>query len=153
MNINEQEVDRLKAFRKDFNCESNNLVKKAASVAKLEEDDEDEFLNKYQDKLDEFDQRIEFELKNILNRNTISTKSNKRFDVNEIFNFDVQKLNLIKSKSKDSCNYKSVASKFESLEKKILNIESNYKIEKEKAVKRCENIADNLQDCLIVTDK
>ena len=146
LNINEQEIDRLKISREKFNHEKLKLEKTFDNV-----DDNDEFLSKFKDKIDEFENKIELEFKNILNSSTIKTKTNNRPLSNEMFNFNLQKLNLIKSKSKDSNNYQTVSSKFSNLEKKIKNLETKYKIQKEKSVEKCEKIANNLQDCLIIT--
>ena len=150
LNISEQEIQNLKVSRDKFNQEKLKIDLKSDDGLK----EDDEFLNKFKDKIDEFENKIELEFKNILNSNTIKTKSNKRSNQEETFNFNTQKLNLIKSSAKSTKdNYQTISSKFNNLEKKIKNLESKYKNQKEKSVEKCEKIADNLRDCLIITKK
>ncbi len=154
MSINEHEIDRLKESKKKFNIEKTKIEKlKINSQNFKDELIDQEFVDKFIDKIEEFDSKLENEFIKIMNKNTISTKSTKRFNVNEIFNFDLPKLNLLKPKAKDSFNYQTINSKINILEKKLEKIDANFKGFQVKSVNKCELLADNLQDCLIVTNK
>ena len=150
MHINEQQFERLKISREVFNTEVLKLDNLQSDTIELKDD---EIFNQFIDKIEEFESKIEKEFGNILNQSTIATKSIKRFNIDEKFDFNIQKLNLLKSKSKENCNYQTMNSKINKLEKKIQKFDLQFKSQKAITVEKCERISDKLQDCLIVTNK
>lgn len=155
MNVNENDLKSLKQSKELFNIEKLRIESLKVNTQQAKEDAIDEtFLNKFIENIQEFEDKIDAEYRSILsNTNQILVKSKRNHDLNLKYDFNLPKLNLTKTKSKDINNYQSVQSKLSDIDSKLNFYENYFKNVQSSTTKNCELLSENFDDCLIVTNK